>query len=77
MDPITPGIQTSPGLVVQTGPSRIIGNVSSTNDCCPWWCWLLFSILFLSGLSVGGYYLYKKYFKHSKKHRSHRISKIV
>lgn len=60
LDPITPGYQTGPGLVTQTGPSRVIGRVGqSCFDCCPWWLWTLLGLLLLGALLGGLYALFK------------------
>lgn len=56
-DPFTPGIQAQPGIVTQTGPSRVIGRVGGESwfSCCPWWVWPLLGLLLLSAL-IGGLY---------------------
>ena len=56
-DPFTPGIQSTPGIVTQTGPSRVIGRVGGESwfSCCPWWVWPLLGLLLLAAL-IGGLY---------------------
>ena len=65
-DPLTPGIQTQPGVVTPTGVPQIVGNVyNNQNQCCPWWIWTLLGLLLLLALLAGIYSLFK-----SKKHGS-------
>lgn len=56
LDPFTPGFQSTPGIVTQSGPSRVIGRVGFF-DTCPWWLWPLLALLLLAGL-IGGLYAY-------------------
>lgn len=48
LDPITPGIQTSPGIVTPTGPPRIIAGPGINNTTVP------FASVESSGFMMGG-----------------------
>ena len=67
-DPITPGIQGSPGVVTPIGPTKVVqagygsglypsqvGYGYRNCVCCPWWLWTLLGLLLLGGL-IGGLY---------------------
>jgi hypothetical protein len=54
VDPITPGIQTQPGIVTAIGPTRVVSRGGWWN-CCPWWLWPLLGLLLLGAL-LGGLY---------------------
>ena len=65
-DPITPGVQGSPGIVTPIGPSKVIqagygSGLSQVGygyrNCawCPWWLWTLLGLLLLGGI-IGGLY---------------------
>lgn len=59
-DPITPGIQTQPGVITQIGPSVIVGKVP--NRCCGGitsWLLPLLGLLLLAALLSGLYYYFK------------------
>lgn len=51
LDPFTPGVQSTPGIVTQTGPSQVVGRVGNNCwDSCPWWIWPLLGLLLLGAL---------------------------
>ena len=69
-DPITPGIQTQPGVVTPIGPAQVVGSVGYGSgiygtqsyvggncwNCCPWWLWIALGLLLL-GAFLGGLFL--------------------
>lgn len=67
-DPITPGIQSQPGVVTPLGPTQVVGSTvgygsgvygtpgyigRSWLSCCPWWLWIVLGLLLLGAL-IGG-----------------------
>lgn len=69
-DPITPGIQSQPGVVTPVGPAQVVGSVGYGSgiygtqsyvgrtwwSCCPWWLWIVLGLLLL-GAFLGGLFL--------------------
>lgn len=59
VDPFTPGVQATPGVVVQTGPTRVVGGSIMKNNNVLFCLLPLIGLLLLALLIAGLYYCFK------------------